>query len=254
MATVTEIYDYMRLLWARVGIPYSPATGPPIEAQTVSQMVDRVMAMPEGTRLYLLAPIVRGRKGEYRKEMAELMRRGFQRVKVDGEMYELDEGAAARQEEEVRDRGGGRPLRHRQRGGQRLAESIETALELADGLAGQRRMPTVASANHVGEVCLSGLRFHPAGNRTLALLVQQPLRRLVRHATGLGKRMLMDPDLVVPNPQDDLSRAKSEPCVTDSCTIIRRRLRPFSAISTKACTLGKSCRSMSATPSSRFRR
>ena len=91
VATVTEIYDYMRLLWARVGIPYSPATGLPIEAQTVSQMVDRVLAMAEGSRLYLLAPIVRGRKGEYRKELAELMRRGFQRVKVDGEFFEIDE-------------------------------------------------------------------------------------------------------------------------------------------------------------------
>ena len=90
VATVTEIYDYMRLLWARVGIPYSPATGLPIEAQTVSQMVDRLLAMPEGTRLYLLAPIVRGRKGEYRKEFADLLRQGYQRVKVDGELHDLD--------------------------------------------------------------------------------------------------------------------------------------------------------------------
>src|SRR5438552_9889575 len=91
VGTVTEIYDYMRLLWARVGIPYSPATGLPIVSQTVSQMVDRVLAMPHGTRLYLLAPIVRGRKGEYRKELAELQKRGFQRVKIDGKMFELDE-------------------------------------------------------------------------------------------------------------------------------------------------------------------
>src|SRR5256885_4415825 len=81
----------MRLLWARVGVPYSPATGLPIVSQTVSQMVDRVMAMPEGTRLYLLAPIVRGRKGEYRKELSDLQKRGFQRVKVDGKMREIDE-------------------------------------------------------------------------------------------------------------------------------------------------------------------
>nr|MCU0985858.1 excinuclease ABC subunit A [Acetobacteraceae bacterium] len=90
VGTVTEINDYMRLLWARVGVPHSPATGLPIEAQTVSQMVDRVMAMPEGTRLYLLAPVVRGRKGEYRKELAELQKRGFQRVKVDGTLHEID--------------------------------------------------------------------------------------------------------------------------------------------------------------------
>src|ERR671927_442506 len=91
VGTVTEIYDYMRLLWARVGIPYSPATGLPIESQTVSQMVDRVMGLPEGTRLYLLAPIVRGRKGEYRKELADLQKRGFQRVKVDGQLFEIAE-------------------------------------------------------------------------------------------------------------------------------------------------------------------
>src|SRR5262252_4476863 len=87
VGTVTEIHDYMRLLWARVGIPYSPATGLPIEAQTVSQMVDRIMTMGDGTRLYILAPIVRGRKGEYRKELQELQKKGFQRVKVDGTLY-----------------------------------------------------------------------------------------------------------------------------------------------------------------------
>ena len=91
VGTVTEIYDYMRLLWARVGIPYSPATGLPIESQTVSQMVDRVLALPEGTRLYLLAPIARGRKGEYRKDFADLQKKGFQRVKVDGKFYEIAE-------------------------------------------------------------------------------------------------------------------------------------------------------------------
>src|SRR5881409_407015 len=89
VATVTEIYDYMRLLWARVGVPYSPATGLPIESQTVSQMADRILALPEGTRLYLMAPIVRGRKGEYRKELAELQKKGFQRVKINGQFYEI---------------------------------------------------------------------------------------------------------------------------------------------------------------------
>src|SRR6202453_921696 len=91
VGTVTEIHDYMRLLWARVGVPYSPATGLPIEAQTVSQMVDRVMAMPAGTKLLLLAPVVRDRKGEYRKELAELQRKGFTRAKVDGTLYEITE-------------------------------------------------------------------------------------------------------------------------------------------------------------------
>ncbi|HIK64900.1 MAG TPA: excinuclease ABC subunit A, partial [Henriciella marina] len=90
VGTVTEIYDYMRLLWARVGIPYSPATGLPIQSQTVSEMVDRTMDLPEKTRLYLLAPMIRGRKGEYRKEFAELLKNGFQRVKVDGEFHDLE--------------------------------------------------------------------------------------------------------------------------------------------------------------------
>src|SRR3712207_4943923 len=94
VGTVTEIYDYMRLLWARIGVPYSPATGEPISAQQVSQMVDRVMEQPEGTRLYLLAPVVRGRKGEYRKEFAEWKKAGYQRVKVNGEFHDIDEAPA----------------------------------------------------------------------------------------------------------------------------------------------------------------
>ena len=135
VGTVTEIYDYMRLLFARVGVPYSPATGLPIESQTVSQMVDRVMALPEGTRLYLLAPIVRGRKGEYRKELAELMKRGFQRVKIDGTFHEIAEAPALDKKlkhdiEVVVDR-----IVVRGDIATRLADSFQTALELADGLA-----------------------------------------------------------------------------------------------------------------------
>src|SRR6202158_4118866 len=91
VGTVTEIYDYMRLLFARIGIPYSPATGLPLESQPVSQRVDRILPMAEGTRLLLLAPIIRGRKGEYRKELADLQKRGFTRVKIDGTMMEIDE-------------------------------------------------------------------------------------------------------------------------------------------------------------------
>ncbi|OYY69519.1 excinuclease ABC subunit UvrA, partial [Sphingomonas sp. 28-63-12] len=135
VATVTEIYDYMRLLWARVGIPYSPATGLPIAAQTVSQMVDRVMALPEGTRLYLLAPAVRGRKGEYKKELLEWQKNGFTRVRIDGEIYEIDEAPAIDKKykhdiEVVVDRLVVGPDLST-----RLAESFETALKLAEGLA-----------------------------------------------------------------------------------------------------------------------
>src|SRR6056300_2049306 len=90
VGTVTEIYDYMRLLWARIGIAYSPATGLPITSQTVSQMVDSLLAMADGTRLYLMAPVVRGRKGEYRKELASYHASGFQRVKIDGQIYDME--------------------------------------------------------------------------------------------------------------------------------------------------------------------
>ncbi|MFC7051843.1 excinuclease ABC subunit UvrA [Hansschlegelia quercus] len=135
VGTVTEIYDYMRLLWARVGIPYSPATGLPIESQTVSQMVDRLMALPEGSRLYLLAPAVRGRKGEYRKEIAEFQKKGFQRLKVNGTYYEIADAPTL-----------DKKLKHdidvvvdrvviRGDIASRLADSLEQALALADGIA-----------------------------------------------------------------------------------------------------------------------
>ncbi|HTC84680.1 MAG TPA: excinuclease ABC subunit UvrA, partial [Rhizomicrobium sp.] len=134
VGTVTEIYDYLRLLFARVGVPYSPATGLPIESQTVSQMADRILALPEGTRLYLLAPIVRGRKGEYRKELAELQKKGFLRVKVDGKFYDI--GASPTLDKKLKhdieivvDRIVVKPDI-----GNRLPDSIETALNMADGL------------------------------------------------------------------------------------------------------------------------
>ena len=135
VGTVTEIYDYLRLLFARVGVPYSPATGLPIESQTVTQMVDRVLALPESTRLYLLAPIVRGRKGEYRKELAELQKKGFQRVKINGAVLRDRRRSQARQEIQARHRRGGGPHRREEGHRARLADSFETALELADGIA-----------------------------------------------------------------------------------------------------------------------
>ena len=135
VGTVTEIYDYMRLLWARVGVPYSPATGLPIESQTVSQMVDRVLALPEGTRIYVLAPMVRGRKGEYRKELAELLKKGYQRVKIDGAFYEIGEVKPLDKKfthdiDVVVDR-----LVVKGDIGTRLADLLEQCLKLADGLA-----------------------------------------------------------------------------------------------------------------------
>ena len=177
---MTEIYDYMRLLWARVGVPYSPATGLPIVSQTVSQMVDRVLAMPQGTRLYLLAPIVRGRKGEYRKELAELQRRGFQRVKIDGKMFELDEVRGLNKNlkhdiEIVVDRvivdGRARQpprrfVRDRARIGRRHRHHRKRRYRRADDLLGEIRLP--------------GLRLYHPRDRAAAVLVQQPVRRLSR--------------------------------------------------------------------------
>ncbi|WP_333795435.1 excinuclease ABC subunit UvrA, partial [Hyphomicrobium sp.] len=150
VGTVTEIYDYLRLLFARVGVPYSPATGLPIESQTVSQMVDRVLELPEGTRLYLLAPIARGRKGEFRKELAELMKKGFQRVKIDGAFYEIPDAPKLDKKykhdiDVVVDR-----LVVRADIAKRAADSFETALELADGIAiaefADRPLPPVGRA------------------------------------------------------------------------------------------------------------
>ncbi|MBR2124980.1 MAG: excinuclease ABC subunit UvrA [Acetobacter sp.] len=134
VGTVTEIYDYMRLLWARVGVPYSPATGLPIEAQTVSQMVDKIMTLPEGTRLMLLSPMIRDRKGEYRKELAELQSRGFTRVRVDGVLYDIADVPQRQRKirhtvEVVVDRLVVKPGLET-----RLADSLETALALSDGI------------------------------------------------------------------------------------------------------------------------
>jgi excinuclease ABC subunit A len=135
VGTVTEIYDYLRLLFARAGTPYSPATGQPIEAQQVQDMVDRVMALEEGTRGYLLAPIIRDRKGEYRKEMLELRKQGFQRIKVDGEFHDLDSPPKLDKKfrhdiDVVVDR-----IVVREGLETRLADSFRTALDLADGIA-----------------------------------------------------------------------------------------------------------------------
>jgi excinuclease ABC subunit A len=135
VGTVTEIYDYMRLLWARIGVPYSPATGLPIESQTISQMVDRILALPEGTRLYILAPVVRGRKGEFRKEIADFLKRGYQRLKINGKFYEIAEAPALDKKfkhdiDVVVDRIVVRPDI-----ATRLADSLEQCLKLADGMA-----------------------------------------------------------------------------------------------------------------------
>jgi excinuclease ABC subunit A len=202
VGTVTEIYDYMRLLFARIGIPYSPATGLPIESQTVSQMVDRIMAMPEGTRLYLLAPIVRGRKGEYRKELADLQKRGFQRVKVDGQLFEIDSVPTLNKKlkhdiEIVVDRIVVRPGLET-----RLADSVETGLNLADGLLFAEKADTgkaepervIFSARFACPV--SGFTIDEIEPRLFSF--NNPFGACPA-CDGLGTTLFFDPELVVPD-------------------------------------------------------
>ena len=195
VGTVTEIYDYLRLLFARIGVPYSPATGLPIESQTVTQMVDRLLNMPEGTRLYLLAPIVRGRKGEYRKELAELMKRGFQRVKVDGEHYEIADVPALNKKlkheiEVVVDR-----IVVKKDLGNRLADSVETALELSDGLLiaedAKEGARTMFSAKFACPV--SGFTIEEIEPRLFSF--NNPFGACP-NCDGLGTRLYFDADLV----------------------------------------------------------
>lgn len=211
VATVTEIYDYMRLLWARVGVPYSPATGLPITAQQVSQMVDRVLAIPEGTRLLLLAPIVRGRKGEYRKELAQLQKDGYQRVKIDGTLYDIDDAPALDKKykhdiDVVVDRIVVRPD-----AGARLAESFEAALKLADGLAivEYADPPLTPDGEHVADATPERITFSekfacPVSGFTIAeieprLFSFNAPQGACPACDGLGEKLYFDPALIVPN-------------------------------------------------------
>ena len=211
VATVTEIYDYMRLLWARVGIPYSPATGKPITSQTVSQMVDRTMEMEEGTRLYLLAPVVRDRKGEYRKEFNEFIKKGFQRVKVDEEYYELEDVPTLEKNfkhniDVVVDR-----IVLKAGIKQRLAESFETALGLADGLAvaelaTEESERIVFSAKFACPV--SGFTIPEIEPRLFSF--NNPIGACPE-CDGLGKQVKVMPNLVVPNEERTLNEGAIAP-------------------------------------------
>ncbi|GGD02133.1 excinuclease ABC subunit UvrA [Aquisalinus flavus] len=209
VGTVTEIYDYMRLLWARVGIPYSPATGLPITSQTVSEMVDRLMEEGDGARFYLLAPLIRGRKGEYRKEFAELQKRGFQRVRVDGTFYDIADVPALNKKlkhdiDVVVDR-----IVVKEGVESRLAESFETALELADGIAIAESadkkdengdpLKTTFSAKFACPV--SGFTIDEIEPRLFSF--NNPFGACPA-CDGLGTQMYFDPDLVVPEKERKL--------------------------------------------------
>jgi len=228
VGTVTEIYDYMRLLWARVGVPYSPATGLPITAQTVSQMVDRVLALPDGTRLLLLAPIVRGRKGEYRKELGQLAKDGYGRVKIDGTLYEIADAPALDKKykhdiDVVVDR-----IVVRADVGARLAESFEAALKLADGLAVVEILDTPALLpSPEGEGLPATITFSekfacPVSGFTIAeieprLFSFNAPQGACPACDGLGEKLYFDPELIVPNTALSIAQgavmpwAKSQP-------------------------------------------
>ncbi len=235
VGTVTEIYDYMRLLFARVGIPYSPATGLPIESQTISQMVDRILAFGEGTRLYILAPMVRGRKGEYKKELAELMKKGFQRVKIDGAFYEIAEAPTLDKKykhdiDVVVDR-----IVVRDDIAARLADSLETCLTLADGLAvaefADKPLPmedTSAggsankSLNETHERVLFSEKFAcPVSGFTISE-IEPRLFSFNNPAgacptcDGLGAQQKIDEALIVPEPQRRLSDGAVAPWAKSS--------------------------------------
>src|SRR5208337_3567566 len=230
VGTVTEIYDYMRLLWARVGVPYSPATGLPIESQTVSQMVDRIMALPDGTRLYLLAPVVRGRKGEYRKELADYMKKGYQRVKIDGKFYEIAEAPALDKKfthdiDVVVDR-----LVVRPDIATRLADSLEQALKLAEGMAVAELAdsgPTAGAKankqrNETAERLIFSEKFAcPVSGFTIPEIEPRLFSfnnpfGACPHCGGLGFEQTVDPDLIVPDPKLTLRKGAIAPWARSS--------------------------------------
>ena len=224
VGTVTEIYDYIRLMFARIGIPYSPSTGLPIEAQTVSEMVDRVMEMKDETRIYLLAPIVRGRKGEYRKELQELAKKGFQRVKIDGEFYQIDETPILEKNfkhdiDAVVDR-----LVIRQGLEQRLADSFETALNLSEGLAftedadsGNRNTFSAKFACPVSGFSIDEIepRLFSFNNPFGACLA----------CDGLGTQMFFDPELAVPDHSLSLAEGAIAPWANSSSQYYNQTLK-----------------------------
>lgn len=216
VGTVTEIHDYMRLLWARAGVPYSPATGLPIESQTVSQMVDRLTELPEKTRGYLLAPVVRGRKGEFRKEMADWLKRGFQRVKVNGEFYEIADAPALDKKfkhdiDVVVDRIVIRPDL-----GARLADSLEQALELADGIAVFEYADEKEESGEAKRVTFSSKFACPVSGFTIPEIeprlfsFNNPFGACPT-CDGLGHEMRIDPDMIVPDQSLTLKKGAIAP-------------------------------------------
>ena len=210
VGTVTEIYDYMRLLWARVGTPYSPATGLPIESQTVSQMVDRTVALPEGSRIMILSPIARGKKGEYKKELETLQKQGYQRVKIDGKIYDLEATPELNKNQKhdievVIDRVVIKPGLE-----DRLSQSFETALKLSDGLAFVENIGSGQRITFSSKFAcpVSGFTIEEIEPRLFSF--NNPYGACP-HCDGIGAKLYMDPLLIVPNVNLSLSQGAIAP-------------------------------------------
>ncbi|MBE6459045.1 MAG: excinuclease ABC subunit A, partial [Alphaproteobacteria bacterium] len=210
VGTVTEIYDYMRLLWARAGTPYSPTTGLPIESQTVSQMVDRILEMPEGTKLLLLAPVARGKKGEFKKEIETLQKRGYQRLKIDGQIYDIEETPELNKNQKhdievVIDR-----IIIKQGLTERLAQSAETALNLSDGIMFAENITTGERITFSSKFAcpVSGFTIEEIEPRLFSF--NNPYGACP-HCDGIGAKLYMDPLLVVPNPNLSIAKGAIAP-------------------------------------------
>ena len=228
VGTVTEIYDYLRLLYARIGTPYSPTTGLPIESQTVSQMVDRIMELPVGTRLYLLAPIARGKKGEFRREFTDLRKRGFQRVKVDGELVEIERVPNLDKKykhdiEVVVDR-----VVVRDGIETRLADSIETALELSDGLLFTENATSGEQYTFSAKFAcpVSGFTIDEIEPRLFSF--NNPFGACPT-CDGLGTRMYFDVDLIVPDIRRTLRGGVIAPWANSSSKYYAQTLESLAA-------------------------
>ncbi len=222
VGTITEIYDYMRLLWARAGTPYSPATGLPIEAQSATQIVDKILAYPAGSKLILLSPMARGKKGEFRKEFAELQKKGFQRLEIDGEIYSIDELPNLNKNQKhnievVIDR-----IIVKDGITTRLAQSVETALKLSDGLLYVENMADKSRATFSSKFACPVSGFTIAEIEPRLFSFNNP-EGACPHCGGLGASLYMDPELVVPNENLSLANGAIAPWSVSSHSIFYRQ-------------------------------
>jgi excinuclease ABC subunit A len=233
VGTVTEIHDYMRLLWARVGIPYSPATGLPIESQTVSQMVDKLTALPEGERIYLLAPVVRDRKGEFRKEIAEWRKQGYQRLKIDGTLYPIEDAPDLDKKfkhdiDVVVDR-----LVTKEGLEQRYADSLEQALRLAEGLAVAEWADVKEGEKEPRRLLFSEKFACPVSGFTIAE-IEPRLFSFNNPAgacpvcDGLGAKLAFDADMIIPDKDKSLHKGAVSPWAKGPSPLYTQTLQALS--------------------------